>query len=61
MKDKTALGHLICVITSDCHQDENTEHTTEIREEETIAETIEATSESGQGFGFFDLDSVFAN
>lgn len=52
-KNKTAIGHLICLITSDC-QDETAQNI-EIREEETQTENLV------QGFHPFDLDDVFVN
>lgn len=53
MKNKTALGHLICMIASDCP--EEMEQTTAIGEEEIHTEN------RVQGFQPFDLDAVFVN
>lgn len=53
MKNKTALGHLICMITSDCQ--EETEQAIEIREENIQTENLV------EGFHPFDLDDVFVN
>lgn len=50
---KTAIGHLICMITSNCQ--EETEQEIEIRTKETQTENVV------QGFHPFDLDDVFVN
>jgi hypothetical protein len=56
MKKTSALGHLICMITSDCQED--MEHKAEIREENT---TESETKESKLDFNLFGIDEVFAN
>lgn len=58
MKNTTALGHLICMITSDCHE-EDTNQNAEIREE--AATENEALETSKLEFNLFDIDEIFAN